>query len=73
MYPRGNAKRPVSMVLLLLTSVRTELMTEWQATPPASAPNHCLINMRPDGRDALGAMLGAAGDPEPTRRAIMPR
>jgi putative ABC transport system permease protein len=61
------------MVLLLLASVRTELMTEWQATLPASAPNHCLINMQLDERDALGAMLVAAVVPEPTRRAIMPR
>ena len=37
------------MVLLLLTSVRTELMTEWQATLPAGAPNHFLINIQPRG------------------------
>jgi putative ABC transport system permease protein len=49
------------MVLLLLTSVRTELMTEWQATLPASAPNHFLINIQPAERDALGAMLVGAG------------
>ena len=42
------------MVLLLLTSVRTELMTEWQATLPASAPNHFLINIQPAEREALG-------------------
>jgi putative ABC transport system permease protein len=54
------------MVLLLLTSVRTELMTEWQATLPASAPNHFLINIQPEERDALGAMLVSAGLPEPS-------
>ena len=54
------------MVLLLLTSVRTELMTEWQATLPASAPNHFLINIQPGEREALGAMLVAAGVPGPT-------
>jgi putative ABC transport system permease protein len=54
------------MVLLLLTSVRTELMTEWQATLPASAPNHFLINIQPDERRALGAMLVASGVPEPS-------
>ena len=53
------------MVLLLLTSVRTELMTEWQATLPASAPNHFLINIQPAERDALAATLVAAGVPEP--------
>ena len=53
------------MVLLLLTSVRTELMTEWQATLPASAPNHFLINIQPAEREAIAATLVAAGVPEP--------
>ena len=53
------------MVLLLLTSVRTELMTEWQATLPASAPNHFLINIQPAEREAIGATLVAAGVAEP--------
>jgi putative ABC transport system permease protein len=53
------------MVLLLLTSVRTELMTEWQATLPQGAPNHFLINIQPDEREALGAMLAASGIAEP--------
>ena len=53
------------MVLLLLTSVRTELMTEWQATLPTGAPNHFLINIQPAEREALGAALVAAGVPEP--------
>jgi putative ABC transport system permease protein len=53
------------MVLLLLTSVRTELMTEWQATLPAGAPNHFLINIQPTEREALRAMLVGAGLPEP--------
>jgi putative ABC transport system permease protein len=53
------------MVLLLLTSVRTELMTEWQATLPASAPNHFLINIQPSEREAIAAMLVEAGVPDP--------
>jgi putative ABC transport system permease protein len=53
------------MVLLLLTSVRTELMTEWQATLPANAPNHFLINIQPEERAALTATLVAAGVAEP--------
>jgi putative ABC transport system permease protein len=53
------------MVLLLLTSVRTELMSEWQATLPESAPNHFLINIQPTERDGVGATLGAGGMPEP--------
>jgi putative ABC transport system permease protein len=53
------------MVLLLLTSVRTELMSEWQATLPENAPNHFLINIQPTERDAVGATLVAAGVAEP--------
>jgi len=53
------------MVLLLLTSVRTELMAEWQATLPQGAPNHFLINIQPAEREALGAMLLEAGVGEP--------
>jgi putative ABC transport system permease protein len=49
------------MVLLLLTSVRTELMSEWQATLPEGAPNHFLINIQPEERDAVGTTLEAAG------------
>jgi putative ABC transport system permease protein len=49
------------MVLLLLTSVRTELMTEWQATLPESAPNHFLINIQATERDGVGATLVAGG------------
>jgi len=49
------------MVLLLLTSVRTELMTEWQATLPPFAPNHFLINIQPAEREAIGAALAADG------------
>jgi putative ABC transport system permease protein len=40
-------------------------MTEWQATLPANAPNHFLINIQPAERDALAATLVAAGVPEP--------
>jgi putative ABC transport system permease protein len=53
------------MVLLLLTSVRTELMAQWQATLPESAPNHFLINIQPAEREALGAVLVEAGVAEP--------
>jgi putative ABC transport system permease protein len=54
------------MVLLLLTSVRTELMTEWQATLPPNAPNHFFINIQPAEREAFAAAVVAAGLPEPT-------
>lgn len=49
------------MVLLLLTVVRVELMEEWQATLPESAPNHFLINIQPHERAAIAAFLEAEG------------
>jgi putative ABC transport system permease protein len=36
------------MVLLLLAVVRDDLMQEWRASLPANAPNHFMINIRPD-------------------------
>jgi putative ABC transport system permease protein len=36
------------MVLLLLAVVRNDLMQEWRASLPANAPNHFMINIRPD-------------------------
>jgi len=41
------------MVLLLLALVRNDLMEEWRASLPADAPNHFMINIRPDQRDAI--------------------
>jgi putative ABC transport system permease protein len=49
------------MVLLLLTTVRTELMAEWQATLPESAPNHFLVNIQPAELDAVRAALATDG------------
>ncbi|HLF11865.1 MAG TPA: FtsX-like permease family protein [Gammaproteobacteria bacterium] len=53
------------MVLLLLTLVRTQLMVEWQATLPAGAPNHFLINIQPAERAAVGDVLSANGVDSP--------
>ncbi len=49
------------MVLLLLTVVRTQLMTSWQATLPDDAPNHFLINIQPDERERVAAILAQHG------------
>ena len=35
------------MALLMLTLVRTDLLTSWRANLPADAPNHFLINIQP--------------------------
>jgi putative ABC transport system permease protein len=36
------------MVLLLLAVVRNDLMQEWHASLPQNAPNHFMINIRPE-------------------------
>ena len=36
------------MALLMLTLVRADLLSNWQASLPVDAPNHFLINIQPD-------------------------
>jgi len=49
------------MVLLLLTFVRSDLLSRWQASLPADAPNRFVINVQPGQLPALRANLLAAG------------
>ena len=48
------------MVLLLLTFVRSDLLSRWQAALPADAPNRFVINVQPDQLPALREKLLAA-------------
>jgi putative ABC transport system permease protein len=41
------------MVLLLLAVVRNDLMQQWRASLPENAPNHFMINIRPDQTAAI--------------------
>ncbi len=41
------------MVLLLLAVVRNDLMQQWRASLPENAPNHFMINIRPDQITAI--------------------
>lgn len=41
------------MVLLLLALVRNDLMEDWRASLPADAPNHFMMNIRPDQGPAI--------------------
>ena len=45
------------MVLLLLSTVRTELMDTWRQSLPENAPNQFLINIQPNEVDAMAAFL----------------
>ena len=49
------------MVLLLLSTVRTDLLNNWQRSLPADAPNHFLINVQPDQVDGLQQFLSRQG------------
>jgi putative ABC transport system permease protein len=49
------------MVLLLLSVLRSELMTEWQDLLPAETANHFLINIQPGEPAEIAAMLGDNG------------
>jgi putative ABC transport system permease protein len=49
------------MVLLLLTFVRSDLLSRWQAALPADAPNRFVINVQPEQVDPLRHWLLGAG------------
>ena len=41
------------MVMLLLSTVRSDLLNDWQQSLPVDAPNHFVINVQPDQVDAI--------------------
>jgi len=49
------------MVLLLLSTVRTELMETWRQSLPESAPNQFMINIQPHEVDSMRAFLQQGG------------
>ena len=49
------------MVLLLLSTVRTELMDTWRQSLPDYAPNQFLINIQPHEVEAMGAFFEEQG------------
>lgn len=49
------------MALLMLTLVRTDLLTGWRASLPADAPNHFLINIQPGEVAAVRDFLRERG------------
>ena len=48
------------MVLLLLAVVRNDLMQQWRASLPENAPNHFMINIRPDQTAAIREFFARA-------------
>ncbi len=49
------------MVLLLLSSVRDDLLRDWRRSLPPNAPNHFLINVQPDQVAGMRAFFAAQG------------
>ena len=63
--------------LLLLTSLRSDLISRWQASLPQGAPNHFLINIQPDEvknlRSFIQAKLGIAPENSPLYPMVLGR
>lgn len=49
------------MVLLLLSTVRNDLLQNWQSSLPEDAPNHFVINVQSDQVDAITAYFNDLG------------
>ena len=63
--PKANRRMALMVVvfgiglfsLLLLTTLRGDLINRWQASLPVGAPNHFLINIQPDEVEPLQKLL----------------
>ena len=53
------------MALLLLTIVRGDLVSAWQKATPANAPNQFVINIQPDQKQSVSALLATNGVTSP--------
>jgi len=49
------------MLLLVLTTLRRDLIHDWRATLPPGVPNYFFVNIPADQRDAFRDALGATG------------
>ena len=49
------------MALMLLTVTRTDLLASWQKASPPDAPDRFVINIQPDQREPVSAVLREAG------------
>ena len=49
------------MALLLLTVIRQDLVAAWRQSSPPDAPNHFIINIQPDQREAVAQELTKNG------------
>jgi putative ABC transport system permease protein len=49
------------MALLLLTVIREDMLAAWRHASPADAPNHFMINIQPEQKDAIASLLNNRG------------
>ncbi len=49
------------MVMLLLSTVRSDLLDDWQRSLPDNAPNHFIINVQPDQVDGISRFFNERG------------
>ncbi len=54
------------LALILLTLVRSDLLSSWRQTLPADAPNRFLVNIQPDQLGDLNAFFAEEGFSAPT-------
>ena len=59
------------MLLLILLLVRTSLIDEWQAQIPVNTPNHFVLNVTPEEKDDVDALLRDNADYEGTLFPMM--
>lgn len=50
-----------AMLLLALTILRTDLVSDWRASLPADVPNYFFVNIPPQGRAEFQRLLAAQG------------
>ncbi|WAW10565.1 FtsX-like permease family protein [Oxalobacter vibrioformis] len=53
------------MALLLLTVVRADLVSEWKKATPPDTPNHFVINILPEQKADMAALMETAGIENP--------
>ena len=59
------------MVLLLLSTVRNDLLDGWQQSLPLDAPNHFMINVQSDQVDGIEQFFQQKGVKQPTLHAMV--
>ena len=79
--PKANRRMALMVVvfgvglfsLLLLTTLRSDLINRWQASLPSDAPNHFLINIQPNEVEKIKTLLSKEGVETPIYPMVLGR